>query len=100
ARISGIASAREQTASRLAAAEIETARARAATIVPGVTDRRVVVGTGGYQVRTQVSQEQSDSIPGPGGVILRPRFLNVTTSVTFEIDKRTREATASTRLYR
>ena len=100
ARISGIASAREQTASRLAAAEIETARAQATTITPGETNRRVVVGPGGYQVRTVVSEEQEDSIPGPGGVILRPRFLSVTTSVSFEIDRRERKSTASTRLYR
>jgi type II secretory pathway pseudopilin PulG len=102
ARVAGIAAAREQTAARLVAAELERARAQASTIEPGVLrDQTVIVGRGSYHLVTTVFPEQQDNIPAPdGGDALTPRFFAVRAEVTFNVDNRERRAVANTRLYR
>lgn len=100
ARVSGIAASREQTAARLAAAELEAKRGQVATVAPGTSIRTAQVGKGSYKVVTTVSDEQLDTIPGPGGLVLQPRYLEVKTVVAFRVDGRERTARASTRLYR
>ncbi len=101
ARIAGIAAAREQTASRLAAGEIEGARARAATIMSGtLRQERVLVGNGGYNVITIADPVQFDELPARGTLVLRPAYVNVHTEVTFDVANTQRHIAASTRLYR
>jgi type II secretory pathway pseudopilin PulG len=102
ARVAGIAFAREQTASRLAAVELEVARSRTATIEPGVLRREDVrVGKGTYSVTTVAEPEAVDLLPAPGGAVnLDPRFIRVRTEVVFHIDRADRRVVASTRLYR
>ncbi len=105
ARVAGITAAREQTAARLVAAELEMARARQS--VEGITsgvlrDERVAVGAGGYGVRTVASPMTTDPLPrpGPGNAVVRPRFIAVTSTASFDVDGRTRTVAATTRLYR
>jgi len=101
ARVAGIAAAREQTASRIAASELEDARARATTILPGtLRNTRVVVGAGGYDVVTVAEAVRFDELPARGSLVLRPAYINVRTEVTFEVGSRERHVVASTRLYR
>ncbi|HEY1100905.1 MAG TPA: type II secretion system protein [Myxococcota bacterium] len=101
ARIAGIAASREQTASRLAASELEDARARASTIVPGVLrSQSVAVGNGQYTVRTVAEPEAKDAIPARGNLLLTPAYVTVRTEVAFTVGERARRVTASTRLYR
>lgn len=101
ARVAGVAAAREQTASRLAAGELENARARATTMAPGTLRKeRVLVGTGGYDVVTIADPVAFDELPARGTLVLRPAYINVRTVVTFDVGNRQRRVAASTRLYR